>query len=42
MRNGPYAYGECGMFKKHLQITQKGGIYVDTIGWIINMPKAFS
>ena len=24
---------------KHLQITQKGGIYVDNIGWILNMPK---
>ena len=27
------------MLKKHLQITQKGGIYIDNIGWILNMPK---
>ena len=27
--------------KKHLQITQKGGIYIDNMGWILNIDSQF-
>ena len=37
LRNGPC--GECGVFKKHLQITQNVGIYIYNMSSIRNTSK---
>ena len=36
----PVPVGSVACLKQYLQITQKGGIYIDNMSWILNMPKA--